>query len=69
VPRYCPTPSQAHVREGHVNVYVYHGSSRIQRPDFLKEQDIVITTYQTLAHSLDKETETLRVFGEINWRR
>ena len=52
-----------------MNVYVYHGGSRIQRPQFLKKQDIVITTYQTLAHSLDKETETLRVIGNINWRR
>ena len=30
-------------------MYVYHGQDRDMRPSFLAEQDIVVTTYSTLA--------------------
>ncbi|NXV43014.1 HLTF factor, partial [Uria aalge] len=33
----------------HVNIYVYYGSDRSKDPSVLSEQDIVLTTYNTLA--------------------
>ncbi|KAF2792116.1 hypothetical protein K505DRAFT_408838 [Melanomma pulvis-pyrius CBS 109.77] len=37
-----------HIRPGHMRVAVYHGSSRKRMPAEFKNNDIIITTYETL---------------------
>ncbi len=33
----------------HLQIYTHYGSTRVKDPDVLAKQDVVITTYQTLA--------------------
>lgn len=40
---------QAHVKPGVVKSYVYHGPNRNRNLSFLRNQDIILTTYATLA--------------------
>ncbi|KAI5779240.1 SNF2 family N-terminal domain-containing protein [Geopyxis carbonaria] len=54
---------RAHVQEGAIKYYIYHGTKRIQDAAVLAEYDLVITTYQVIAseyskHLKDKSTFT-----------
>ena len=42
-----------HVKEGFLSYYVFHGPKRNDNPSFLKNYDIVITTYSILGQSSD----------------
>jgi len=46
---------EAHVANDRLKVYVFHGQNRTTDPSFLREQDVVITTYQVLAGDYNKE--------------
>lgn len=46
-------------------MYVYHGQDRDTRPSFLAEQDIVVTTYSTLAQDLNSRTGLLKARGSL----
>ena len=45
-----------HVHVGLLNVYTYYGSERTKDQNLLAEQDIVLTTYQTLSSEFSKVT-------------
>jgi len=47
-------------RRARAQAYTYHGQQRDMRPAFLAEQDIVITTYSTLAQELKSRTGLLK---------
>ena len=49
-------------------MYVYHGQDRDTRPSFLAEQDIVVTTYATLAADLNSCTGLLKARAHL-WGR
>ena len=53
------TPLTA-TRRARAQAYTYHGQQRDTRPAFLAEQDIVITTYSTLAQELKMRTGLLK---------
>ena len=53
------TPLTA-TRRARAQAYTYHGQQRDTRPAFLAEQDIVITTYSTLAQELNVRTGLLK---------
>ena len=44
----------AHVYDGLLNVYTYYGSDRTKDKNVLAEQDVVLTTYQTLSSEFSK---------------
>ncbi|PKK58057.1 hypothetical protein RhiirC2_796933, partial [Rhizophagus irregularis] len=48
-----------HVKKGSLSYYVFHGSNRNNDPEFLKNYDIIITTYTILAQSDIKERSGL----------
>jgi SNF2 family DNA or RNA helicase len=45
---------QAHVQQGALTSYLYHGPRREQDPKVLAEFDLVITTYNVIAHEYSK---------------
>ena len=45
---------EAHVHEDLLNVYTYYGSERTKDTKLLAEQDVVLTTYQTLSSEFSK---------------
>ena len=45
---------EAHVHEDLLNVYTYYGSDRTKDTKLLAEQDVVLTTYQTLSSEFSK---------------
>ena len=45
---------EAHVHEDLLNVYTYYGSERTKDTKVLAEQDVVLTTYQTLSSEFSK---------------
>jgi len=45
---------ETHVHEGLLNVYTYYGSERTKDTKLLAEQDVVLTTYQTLSSEFSK---------------
>ncbi|CAB5216603.1 unnamed protein product [Rhizophagus irregularis] len=55
-----------HVKKGSLSYYVFHGSNRNNDPEFLKNYDIIITTYTILAQSDIKERSGLFA---IKWLR
>ena len=48
-----------HVHDGLLNVYTYYGSERTKDQNLLAEQDVVLTTYQTLSSEFSKVCNTL----------
>jgi SWI/SNF-related matrix-associated actin-dependent regulator of chromatin subfamily A3 len=56
-----------HLFNSNLKVYVYHGSDKSNNEKFLKKQNIVISTYQTIA-SVYHEKRKLGPFA-INWDR
>ncbi|ORZ08775.1 SNF2 family N-terminal domain-domain-containing protein [Lobosporangium transversale] len=46
---------EAHVRNGSLQVYVYHGGQRVSDPGYLAKHDVVITTYNLLGTEYSKE--------------
>ncbi len=46
---------RSHTANGHISIYVYHGTNRIRDPSFLSKHDVVLTTYSTLAAELPSE--------------
>lgn len=48
-----------HVHVGLLNVYTYYGSERTKDQNLLAEQDVVLTTYQTLSSEFSKKTSAL----------
>lgn len=55
-----------HVKKGSLSYYVFHGIDRNNDPEFLKNHDIIITTYAILAQSDIKERSGLFA---IKWLR
>ncbi|GBC29593.2 swi snf-related matrix-associated actin-dependent regulator of chromatin subfamily a member 3-like 1 [Rhizophagus irregularis DAOM 181602=DAOM 197198] len=55
-----------HVKKGSLSYYVFHDSNRNNDPEFLKNYDIIITTYTILAQSNIKERSGLFA---IKWLR
>ncbi|CAB4492029.1 unnamed protein product [Rhizophagus irregularis] len=55
-----------HVKKGSLSYYVFHDSNRNNDPEFLKNYDIIITTYTILAQSDIKERSGLFA---IKWLR
>ncbi|CAB4429379.1 unnamed protein product [Rhizophagus irregularis] len=55
-----------HVKKGSLSYYVFHGINRNNDPEFLKDHDIIITTYAILAQSDIKERSGLLA---IKWLR
>ncbi|EXX65570.1 Mot1p [Rhizophagus irregularis DAOM 197198w] len=55
-----------HVKKGSLSSYVFHGINRNNDPEFLKDHDIIITTYAILAQSDIKERSGLLA---IKWLR
>ncbi|CAB4385935.1 unnamed protein product [Rhizophagus irregularis] len=55
-----------HVKKGSLSYYVFHGINRNNDPEFLKDHDIIITTYAILAQSDIKERNGLLA---IKWLR
>ncbi|KAF2135855.1 uncharacterized protein K452DRAFT_280884 [Aplosporella prunicola CBS 121167] len=55
----------AHVAQGSMNLYVYHGQPRASTPEELKDYDIVITTYHVVA----SEFNSGKPLSLINWFR
>nr|POE94423.1 putative swi/snf-related matrix-associated actin-dependent regulator [Quercus suber] len=56
----------AHIKYDKLQVYSYHGSSRITDVDTLAEYDIILTTYNTVAAESNKPGAPLRA---IQWFR
>jgi SWI/SNF-related matrix-associated actin-dependent regulator of chromatin subfamily A3 len=56
-----------HVKKGSLSYYVFHGIDRNNDPEFLKNYDIIITTYTILAQS-DIKKERSGLFA-IKWLR
>lgn len=51
---YLQDQFDAHVHDGLLNVYTYYGSDRTKDKNVLAEQDVVLTTYQTLSSEFSK---------------
>ena len=51
---------RTHTAPGKLAIYVYHGTNRNRDPAFLAQQDVVLTTYSTLAAELPSEKKTLK---------
>lgn len=53
---FCSLQDQfdTHVHDGLLNVYTYYGSERTKDQNVLAEQDVVLTTYQTLSSEFSK---------------
>lgn len=45
---------EIHVHENLLSVYTYYGSERTKDTKLLAEQDVVLTTYQTLSSEFSK---------------
>jgi SWI/SNF-related matrix-associated actin-dependent regulator of chromatin subfamily A3 len=66
---------EEHCTRGALSSCVYYGASRSMSPEELREMDVVITTYQTVAGeqiSLDtgsvKKKKTERSLFEVQWK-
>ncbi|KAK4541632.1 hypothetical protein LTR36_007776 [Oleoguttula mirabilis] len=57
---------EAHVKQGKLSSYVYHGSSRTDDVGYLASQSIVLTTYNTAAAEFAAKGRPL---AAINWFR
>ena len=53
---------EAHVHEDLLNVYTYYGSERTKDTKLLAEQDVVLTTYQTLSSEFSKVWPYIHVY-------
>ncbi|KAL2895836.1 putative SWI/SNF-related matrix-associated actin-dependent regulator of chromatin subfamily A member 3-like 1 [Bienertia sinuspersici] len=60
------TQLEEHTRNNSLKVYVYHGGERTKDMDKLKENDIVLTTYNTLSIE-DRQSGSL--MHKMDWRR
>lgn len=60
---------QAHVHNGQLKSYVYHGSSRTQSLKELGKNDVVLTSYGTLATELNASSRKKRALMVANWFR
>ena len=49
---------RTHSEKNQISVYVYHGPSRVRDIKYLAQQDVVITTYATLAAELPNDKRT-----------
>ncbi|XP_074860180.1 helicase-like transcription factor [Carettochelys insculpta] len=49
-----------------LNIYVYYGPDRIKDPAFLSKQDVVLTTYNTLASDFSRADS---LFHRVKWLR
>jgi len=56
----------AHVHDGLLSVYTYYGSERTKDQNLLAEQDVVLTTYQTLSSEFSKGKSPL---ANTQWLR
>lgn len=55
----------AHVHDGLLNVYTYYGSERTKDQNLLAEQDVVLTTYQTLSSEFSKVCHAVHLQKEF----
>ena len=44
-------------------MYTYHGAERTRSVKFLADQDVVLTTYNTLSSEVDAKTGILKVLN------
>jgi SNF2 family DNA or RNA helicase len=61
-----------HVKPGTLKYYIYHGANRIKDSDKLSENDLVITTYGSVASEFNhrsKKKQGAYPLEEINWFR
>ncbi|KAI8910476.1 SNF2 family N-terminal domain-containing protein [Gorgonomyces haynaldii] len=58
---------QTHTKNRALSVYVFHGQSRSDDPEYIAKHDVVITTYSTLALQIKKER--VGPLLEIYWFR
>jgi SNF2 family DNA or RNA helicase len=64
----CDLTLHSHVRPGALNLHVYHGQNR-KGLEFLRQCDIVITTFQTLSSIWRSIKASQKTLFSVTWYR